>query len=99
MCFSLTFNGLFLPAKQAPVIAEPNPSVVKFFRAGKAIHYNLNGKAYVTKRDWKEVIHICREYRRIAKLLDQNFDRVCDEYRKRYKEIVSLEFWEKYLEI
>lgn len=99
VCFSITFNGLLFPAKKKPVIAEPNPSVIKFFRAGTAIHYDLNGKAYVTKRSLKEVIHICKEYRRVSKMLDRNFDRVCEEYRKRYKELTSLEFWREYLEI
>ena len=99
VCFSVTFNGFFLPAKKKPVIAEPNPSVVKFFRAGRAIHYDLNGKAYITKRSLKEVVHICKEYYRISRMLDQDFEQVCDEYRKRYREMTSLEFWKMYLEI
>lgn len=97
--FSLTFNGLLLPPKREAVIAEPNPSITKLFRAKTAIHYNLQGKGYVTHRSIKEVFDIYYKYVRIVKEMNLNYRCIRDNYRKAANGMMGIKFWKKYLQI
>lgn len=96
--FTLTYNGMLLPPKNNAVIIEPTTHIAKVFRAGRVIHYDLNGNAYSTQRNLKEVFEVYKECHRIIKLLKKNYARVAAEYRTRYKEMTNRQYWEKYLE-
>lgn len=95
--FSLTYNGMLLPAKKKPVIVEPTTYITKLFRAGKAIHYDLNGKAYETEKNIKEVFEVYKKTRRVIKLIKRDYPRVAAEYRARYQEMTNRAYWEEYL--
>lgn len=97
--FSLTYNGMLLPAKTKTVVVEPTTHIVKLFRAGEVIHYDLNGKAYKTEKNLREVIAVYRECNRITRLLKKNYKKIAKEYRERYKELVDRQYWEKYLNL
>lgn len=92
--------GWLRRAKGVRYVKMNNPEIYNFYGVKRVINYDENSdKAFVTYKSWRELLNLLKNYKRICKLIDKKFDDVKLEYKYRAKEITSLPFWEKYLEL
>lgn len=96
----LSLNGYFFKACNYQIVPAANPLIEKFYRANYVLNYDSsNNKGFLTNRDKKEVKNIIKELIRVNKVINKNFDRVTKEYKERYSELVSINFWSEYLKL
>ncbi len=90
-------GGLLFPAKKTPTVAlQPTP-LWEFFRSGTVLHVDDGGRGFVTQRSLNEIKQCREEYKKTLRLIDCEYDRVSREYRERYNELTTEQFWRKYL--
>lgn len=96
----LTLNGAILKPRYHIVAPMVGAKIGSFWRVKKAIFFNsFNNMAYESKRDNKRAIKILRKSKRIMKSIDENYNEVVSEYRNRYRELVTVEFWKCFLDV
>ena len=97
--FKRVMLGWFLPAKHAVRYAPVNQAPAgAYYRAKTVVNYDESShKAFMTYKSWRQLFNVLGNYRRICKLIDRRFDQVRGEYCMRFPELISLNFWEKYL--
>ena len=94
----LTFNGHLLPARGTVVVPAYKPNSQLFFRAKRVINYEeATGTAFVTTRDQQSIRYILKMYRETVKMIKEKYERVTEEYRVRYDELINIQFWNQYL--
>lgn len=100
----IKMNGIFMPAKREnngiAFVPTFTAESKHFYRIKTAVHYDkFINKAFVTKKDYKKIISI---YLKILKLGIYSFftyKKAYEDYHTRGKEMMTLEFWEKYLDL
>ena len=96
----ITLNGYFFPVKKDKVtVNAPYGSVYKLFRIGEYIVTDNYQNAIYIARDRKEFFRGRKVMKQAMKLIDEKYDAAAKSYRERYKELVSEDFWKKYLGI
>lgn len=96
----ITLNGYFFPVKKDKVtVNAPYGSVYKLFRIGEYIVTDNYQNAIYISRDRKEFFRGRKVMKQAMKLIDEKYDAAAKSYRERYKELVSEDFWKKYLGI
>ena len=94
----LTANGCFFPPKKGKVvISEPYGNVHILYRRPRTIVVDSYGNGLYLERDRKQFWECKRKLDAALKLIDEKYDAAAKSYHDRYQELVSLEFWEKYL--
>ena len=74
------------------------PSLASFKGLRKALSYDEGtGKAFITARSWRSAWNLWRNYRRVCRLIDKSYDDVIREFKFRFRELTSLDLWEKHL--
>ncbi len=85
--------GGILPDKKETVLAV-NPSPVRrCFRAGRIIHCTVDRLGYEVVRDRNEQKRCMEEYRQVAALIKEKYDRVASEYKARSGEVRTAGYW------
>lgn len=93
-----TANGFFFPVKSRKiVISEPYGNVHILYRRPRTIVVDNYGNGVYLERDKKQFWECKRKLEKALKLIDEKYDAAAKSYRERYRELVSREFWEKYL--
>lgn len=96
----MTANGCFFPPKSRKiVISEPYGNVHILYRRPRTIVVDSYGNGLYLERDRKQFWECKRKLDAALKLIDEKYDAAAKSYHDRYKELVSREFWEKYLGI
>ena len=96
----ITANGYFFtPKSERIVVTAPYGSTHRLYRRDKTIVVDSFGKAVFLERDRKQLWDCKCKLDKAFKLIDEKYDKAAKSYRERYKELVSMEFWEKYLGI
>lgn len=96
----ITANGYFFtPKSEKIVVTAPYGSTHRLYRRDKTIVVDSFGKAVFLERDRKQLWDCKCKLDKAFKLIDEKYDKAAKSYRERYKELVSMEFWEKYLGI
>lgn len=95
----LTVNGINLKAKKwNVVIPVVGGREINVYRAENVVNYDVySQKGFLTKRDEKEAkecIHLLKE---VKKLVNENYEKINEEYKTRCREIMSKDFWKEYL--
>lgn len=85
--------GGFLPDKKNTVLAVTPSPVRRCFRAGRVIHCTVERKGYEVVRDKNEQKKCLEEYRQVAALIKENYNRVAAEYRARSGEVRTAGYW------
>jgi GT2 family glycosyltransferase len=94
-----TFNGQFLRAKRDTIVSMANCYPVHFFRAKRVMHYDVTSKkAFITEKDlgksmkclWRLVRLLCKVW--------ATYDSATEQFRNNASELMSEEFWRRYLE-
>ena len=101
-----TANGLMLPCKKLPVNAPPvvaptfTARPVNFYRVEKALNYDYcSRKAFVTQKSYKETFRLMYKLWKIRLKSRWKYRKTVRSYYERRKELMSLTFWQKYLDI
>lgn len=97
---TITMNGTFFPAVgQKPKVVIPWPNIYELYRQKEVIYVDNNEKGAGVKRSSLNLLKAYRDMFRVFRLIDRRFDKVCKEYRDNCDKLISLEFWEKYLDM
>jgi GT2 family glycosyltransferase len=95
-----TLNGYLLPAKgevTVPVIGI-NKSFV--FRKKRVLNYDLDSqKGFITEKSYKEVWRVVMRLLRVLRTIDRDYEKTVNDYRAKYPQYVTEEFWRKYLDL
>lgn len=93
-----TFNGWLLPSKDRVIAPVSVSDVQLFYRANRVLNYDDTNKvAYITQKDWGCFLEILKMYHETLRLIDEKFDEVHDEFKERYRELTTIDFWQEYL--
>lgn len=93
-------NGYFFPARTKKIVmTAPYGNVHRLYRVPRTMVVDSYGNGVYLVRDRKQFWECRRKLKSALKLIDEKYDEAVKSYRERYSELVSLDFWEKYLGI
>lgn len=96
----VTMNGWIFPAQRKCVALPAGCSINSLYRVKKVLYYETDTqRGFYTQRKFLNIFVTLYRYRKIAVKINKEFDKAMADYRKRYKELTSEEFWRKYLGI
>lgn len=96
----MTANGYFFPAKNNKiVVTDPYGNIHRLYRRSRTIVVDNYGNGVYLERDRKQFWECRRKLKAALQLIDEKYDEAAKSYHDRYGELVSREFWEKYLGI
>lgn len=76
------------------------PPTTSFILTKEVKVYNLFTQKYeIRKFDRKKINGYNKEFFKLLKQIDKNYDRLHDDFVQAHKEFSTLAFWEKYLEL
>lgn len=91
---------LFKATTPSRYVGMNNPPASALYRVKTAINYDEeNNRAFITRKSYRQAWNLYKNYRYICKQIDKKYDEVKEEYRNRYRELISLKFWDSYLGI
>lgn len=94
----LTLNGWLLPGKKGciPIAMGAHPKF--WYRCKKALLFDPDtNKGFLVKKSYSQLFITLARCMKARRLMDQNYDRVVDDFQKHAHELTTKEFWEKYL--
>ncbi|MCI9419973.1 MAG: glycosyltransferase family 2 protein [Eubacterium sp.] len=94
----LTLNGWLLPGKKdcIPIAMGAHPRF--WYRCKKALLFDPDSnKGVLVKRSYSQLFVTLARCMRARRLIQKNYDRVVDDFQKHAGELMTKEFWEKYL--
>ena len=95
----ITLNGWIFPANKNVTVEVDNPRLQYMYRAKRVFKYDINtGKGLVIEKSYVEVLKIIKRFMKINKEIDKNFDRVIAEYKEMRSQVITEEFWRKFLD-
>lgn len=93
-------NGWLLPGKRKLSVLPVGVHISHLFRAGNVLYYEPEtGKGFECKRSYRELVDIFKKMYSIHCIMRKSYDRAAREYHRHYKELASIDFWKKYLEM
>ena len=95
-----SMNGTFFPSKgKKPAVVIPWPNIYELYRKKEVIYVDNNGNGTGVKRSRKNLIRAYIQLFKVFRMIDRQFDDACRGYRENYDQLISREFWNKYLNI
>lgn len=99
--YAWTINGWIFPAKNKKIYTYPiGVWPYELYRKKRILLFDPDSKKGISVR--KSYLKAAKGLVIYAKMLihlRKSYKKVCKEYRKRFKELTTWDFWEKYLEI
>lgn len=96
----LVANGYILPSKKKKVpVVPPYNNVYKMFRLSEAIMADSAGNSVSTKRSIKRMFSCYRNLFRVMRRIRKEYEPAAQSFRDHYREMISLDFWRKYLDL
>lgn len=93
-------NGWLLPAKDKLFVFPIGIFISHLFRVKKVLYYEPDtGKGFVCRRSYRELLDFLKSMYYIHCIMRKSYDKAAKEYRSRYKELTSLDFWKHYLDL
>jgi len=94
----ITLNGWLLPSRKVVTVELNNPPLRYLYRAKTVIKYDTNmKKGLVANRDYKEAARIICRLFRLSLSAGTRYNDVVDENLKIKNEVITKDFWKKYL--
>lgn len=101
--YLITNKGKYCPKilfKKRNIALEWFPPTTSFILTKEVKVYNLFTQKYeIRKFDRKKINGYNKEFFKLLKQIDKNYDRLHDDFVQAHKEFSTLAFWEKYLEL
>lgn len=94
----LTLNGWLLPGRKGciPIAMGAHPRF--WYRCKNALLFDPDTqKGFLTKRSYLQFFTTLVRCIKVRRLIDKNYERVVENYQAHSHELVTKEFWEKYL--
>ncbi len=99
----ITNCGIFCPDflfKTSSISVDWFPPKTDFCLIKTVKVYNLLTKKYeLRKFDRKKILYYQKEFNKLLKQIEKNYDKLHDDFVEAHKEFKTKEFWEKYLEL
>ncbi len=95
----VTLNGWLLPPRRKrKIFRHMNVHPMEMYRVGEAVLYDEKEKrGIIVKRQPGQVIAMLRLYWKACRLLDRKYRQSRDSYRRAYKRLCSIGYWEQCL--
>ena len=95
-----TMNGHFLPARHGKPKAEiPYPNIYDLYRYKEVLYIDSTDHVLDAKRSFSAMLASYIKYFKVCKLIDQRYDKVCEQYRNMFGTFISQDFWNHYLDL
>lgn len=99
-----TVNGIFhLPtsgARPFNVIPLEGAKDINVYRTDRVLNYDRYGKkGFITRKEPEKARETIKRLKALKKRLMKEYDRAVNDYRENGKQLMTKEFWEKYLEL
>lgn len=94
----LTINGLLLPSRGFAVLGMWGGSNVQTYRKKFLVRYSIEtGKGFILQRSLKKALKSFFMYKKTRRRLIKKFDASFAEFQARWKELITLDNWNNYL--
>ena len=98
LAIALTFNGLFMPANAEKIVPTIGATPRQLIKTKRSLNYDLSSKkAFITEKNVKEALNLYFRYLGVRRLIKGRYYRMKAAYRRRGGELMTLEFWNRYL--
>ncbi|MDR3243912.1 MAG: hypothetical protein LBT79_04105, partial [Elusimicrobiota bacterium] len=101
--YYLTNRALFCPQifmRKRCIALEWFPPAENFIMVREVKVYNTFTNKYEIRRfDRKKIRYYRKQFNAKLKAIENNYDKLKDEYLKVHKEVTTMDFWEKYLKL
>ena len=95
-----TMNGHFLPARHGKPKAEiPYPNIYDLYRYKEVLYIDSTDHVLDAKRSFSAMLASYIKYFKVCKLINQRYDKVCEQYRNMFGTFISQDFWNHYLDL
>lgn len=95
-----TANGLIFPARGYSVVGMWDGSHEQTYRKKFLVRYEPNtNKGFVLNRSLKKFLKASRHYNRTKRNFTKKFDKAFNEYKARWRELCTLDVWQKLLDL
>ena len=95
----ITVNGLLLPSKGFAVLGMWGGSNVQTYRKKFLVRYSIEtGKGFILRRSLRKAIKAHSMYKKTRKRVNKKFDKAFKEFQDRWKELITLDNWNNYLQ-
>ena len=96
----LTLNGWLTRSKRMVTVSLLYSRPINFYKVKQAIQYiQNNDMGFVTEKSYIELFRIIGYYFRVRRLIYKRLGEANAEYRSRYKELITEDFWREYLHL
>lgn len=97
---TLAFGWLKKADRQLRYVKINGTPGYMFYGVKTILNYDENSNTgFITTKSFRQALNLLNNYRKLCHLIDQKFDLTKQEYRVRYRELTSLNFWESYLSL
>lgn len=96
----IMLNGMFRRHNRSCIVPVIAPHIAYFYKAHTALNYDVSsGKGFMTYFNRKEQIRLFKEYVSLMSEFRKKYSTIRNEYFERKGEIISIDFWNQYLNL
>ena len=97
----LSFNGLlWKKPDRFAIVPAVDPHIAYFYKVRDVLHYDdTSRKGFVTQFDGQKLFQCLKDYGKMKKVFRREYEKIAKEYFTRGRELMSLAFWKKCLNL
>ncbi len=96
----ITLNGWLTKSRRIVTVSLLSCRPINFYKVKQAIQYNqTNDTGIVTEKSYIELFRTIDHYFRVRRLIYKRLGEVSAEYRSRYTELITEDYWRGYLHL
>lgn len=98
----IKMNGIFMPAKRknngVAIVPTFWANSQHFYRVKTALNYDaFSNKAFITQKNYRQILGMYLKIRKLSWYSMFKYNKAVKDYQQNGKELMSLDFWNKYL--
>ena len=93
----MVFHGKYFSDDDKLVITGPQISIHQLYRKKRTIIVDNYGNGLYLEKDKKKHQECIKKLNDVLRLIDEKYDEAVMSYRNGYQELISRDFWERYL--
>ena len=98
LAIALTFHGVFLIADREKIVPTIGVTPRQLIKTKRSLNYDLSSKkAFITEKSVKQVLKLYFRYLHVRGLIKHKYNKMRKQYFKRGGELMTIEYWNKYL--
>ena len=96
-----TINGTYLkPLKDYAIVPTVGPCMTSVYRVAVVLNYDFaSRKGFITKRDVPECKRLIKRLKKLISQVNSEYDEKIKQFTNDAKSLMTLEFWNKYLQL